>query len=165
MLDWFEQLAPRERLLVTVAGALTIGALIVTLAIRPLFSQAALAEQRVNDKQALLLDLERVASRLGTQRGAGAAAVAGPDNRSLVVLIDQTTRAAGLAGFIKRNQPDGNDSIRLRFENAPFDSLLSWLTDISARHGLSADNANIDSAQESGRVNCNLVLTRAGGRG
>ena len=155
----FEQLAPRERLLVTVAGILAMFALVVILGVRPLFANSRRASELVADKQTLLADLERVAARLGPQsplNGAGPA-----DNQPLVVLVDRTTRARGLGPFLKRNEPDGPASIRLRFENVPFDTLVEWLVEMQNAHQVATVNASIDAAQDTGRVNCSLQLARA----
>lgn len=162
MKDWFNALAPRERLLVAVAGGLLMFTLIITLAVRPIISGATKGQERVETKRELLSDLERVAERVGPQRGS-AGIVVGNDSQSLVVVVDRTTRGNGLAPYLKRNQPDGASSIRLRFENAPFDTIVTWLGQLKAQHGLTATSANIDSANSAGRVNCNLTLARSAG--
>jgi len=161
MREWFVQLAPRERLLVAVAAALLVVALIVLLGIRPIVNQSKRGHELVADKRELLAELRDVAARFGPQRGGTQTVGAGGD-QSMVLVIDQTTRSAGLAQFLKRNQPDGTSSIRLRFENAPFDTLISWLSGLQQQNGVSVTSANIDVAAEPGRVNCNLTLTRPG---
>jgi len=161
MREWFDQLAPRERLLVAVAAALLVVALIVLLGIRPIVNQSKRGHELVADKRELLAELRDVAARFGPQRGDTQTVGAGGD-QSMVLVIDQTTRSAGLAQFLKRNQPDGTSSIRLRFENAPFDMLISWLSGLQQQYGVSVASANIDVAAEPGRVNCNLTLTRPG---
>ena len=161
MKEWFEQLERRERLLVSIAGALGVFALIVMLGVRPIMNQSKRGHERVADKRELLAELTEVAARLGPQRGAAPTNVSST-SQSLVLVIDQSTRSAGLAQYLKRNQPDGTSSIRLRFENAPFDTLVAWLQGLQNQHGISVTTANIDTAAASGRVNCNLTLGRDG---
>jgi len=158
MKDWFQQLAPRERLLIGAATILTLVAMIMLLGIRPMLAARALAEKNVADKQQLLTDLEGVASRFGPVSGTPTSAPGA--GQSLVVLVDRTTRSHGLGAFLKRNQPDGDTRIRLRFENAPFDSMIGWLEELQAKYALTAESASIDTGREAGRVNCNLVLAR-----
>jgi len=160
--DWFFQLNDRERWLVSSAAALTVVLLIFLLAVVPLLSGTKRAEQQVTDKKALLAELDELAARLGPGAGGSSGPAAGAD-QSLVVLVDRTTRSAGLSGYVKRNQPDGSSNIRLRLENAPFDELMEWLANLKSQYGLIAMSANIDTAQDVGRVNCNLVLTRTTG--
>ena len=161
MREWFEGLEQRERLLVAIAGALFIIAVIVLFIIRPISSQTSRGLELVDDKTALLEELEQVAQRIGPQKSR-----VSPGNitstDSLVVIVDQTTRNSGLAAYLKRNQPDGASSIRLRFENAPFDNIVEWLADLERNHNLSATTATIDRASGTGRVNCNLTLARTG---
>jgi len=161
MKEWFEQLEQRERLLVAMAGVLVSIALVVLLIIRPISSQTSRGLERVADKRALLTELEQVAERIGPQ-GGGISPLTGANTDSLVVVVDQTTRNAGLATYLKRNQPDGANSIRLRFENAPFDSIVEWLAELQVNFSMSATSANIDMAADPGRVNCNFTLARAG---
>jgi len=160
MKEWFEQLDARERILVMIAGGLAVVALIVMAGIRPIVTQSARGHERVEDKRELLAELREVATRLGPQRGGAAQPDVPSSSQSMVLVIDQTTRGSGLAQNLKRNQPDGTSSIRLRFENAPFDALITWLNDLQDRHGMSVTSANIDVAAEPGRVNCNLTLAR-----
>ena len=161
MKAWFEQLEQRERLLVMIAGALVIFAMLVVLIIRPISGQTSRGLEIVDEKRALLTELGQVAQRIGPQ-GGGTSAVNITNADSLVVVVDQTTRSTGLATYLKRNQPDGADSIRLRFENAPFDTIVEWLAELQLNFGMSATSANIDMTAEPGRVNCNFTLARAG---
>jgi general secretion pathway protein M len=161
MKEWFEQLDPRERKLVMIAGGLVVFTLIVMLGVRPIVNQSKRSHELVADKRELLAELSDVAARLGPQQGGAQTGVAN-GSQSLVLVIDQSTRSSGLAQHLKRNQPDGTSSIRLRFENAPFDTLITWLQGLQNQHGIAVTSANIDTASAAGRVNCNLTLGRAG---
>lgn len=161
MKEWFEQLEERERRLVALAGVLVIIAVLVLLIIRPISNQTSRGTEMVEDKRALLTELGQVAQRIGPQGGSPSSGNIANSN-SLVVVVDQTTRSAGLATYLKRNQPDGANSIRLRFENAPFDTIVKWLADLQSNSNVTTTSANIDMAAEPGRVNCNFTLARAG---
>lgn len=158
--EWFDSLASRERLLVSAAGVLTVIAVLVVGIYRPLTAGYRTASQELADKRAVLADIERVAARFGPN-AAASVATAQPGGESLVVLVDRTTRSSGIAPYLKRNEPDGNISIRLRFENAPFDELMGWLIEVQTGYGISVTSATTDPAQEVGRVNANLQLARA----
>ncbi len=157
--QWFDGLAPRERLLVSVAGLLLVVAVVVFAGLRPLVTSARSATAQLADKRAVLADIEHVAARFGPRAGAGAGAH--PTGESLVVLVDRTTRSRGLGAYLKRNEPDGADSIRLRFENVPFDELIAWLADLQATQAVSVVSASADPGQDTGRVGANLQLSRA----
>jgi general secretion pathway protein M len=154
---WWEGLAKREQLLVGVAAVLLPIALIVILGIRPLVARANQAAVAVTDKRSLLADVESVASRLGPQV---ASTSVGSDGQSLVLLVDKTTRTHNLTAFLKRNEPDGTNGIRLRFENVAFDDLVSWLAELQNTYKVDTVAASFDPAQETGRVSCSVQLTR-----
>ncbi|HHQ14490.1 MAG TPA: type II secretion system protein M [Chromatiales bacterium] len=158
---WFSGLAPRERILVSVAAVLTIIAIVVLGIVQPLTRKADRSQEIITEQETLLDELEQVATRLGPQRGTTGNTSA-PASQSLVLIVDRTTRGHELAKFLTRSQPDGNEKIRLRFEGAPFDRLVEWLVEVQERHGLAVESANIDQATEPGRVNCNLVLVHSG---
>jgi len=158
--DWFNGLERRERLLVSVAVGLTIIAILVLGIARPLSVGRAQADVDLQEKRAVLADIERVAARFGPNAAARSSTGRNGDE-SLVVLVDRTSRSRGLGAFLKRNEPEGKTAIRLRFENAPFDDLAAWLIDISNTHGVVVTAATTDAAGDPGRVNANLQLAKS----
>jgi general secretion pathway protein M len=160
MRDWWEQLAPRERILVGVCGAFIIAALIWTMVISPLYTGSAQLKEDVASKQAQLANLHELASQI-TPANPGRPATQQGGNDSIVVVIDQTTRERSLAGYLKRNQPEGNSGVRLRFEGAPFDPLVQWLGELNQKYGMVTVSASFDEAGP-GRVNCSIELKRPG---
>lgn len=157
--QWFAQLAPRERIMVSVCAVVVVLAGIWSLIINPLFVNTADMRSKVANKEAQLANLQELASRVPAGGGGN-----GQDfNRddSIVVVIDRTTRSRQLAQYLKRNQPDGANGVRLRFEGAPFDTLVTWIGELKSDYGMSISTANFDSSA-TGRVNCSLVINQAG---
>jgi general secretion pathway protein M len=158
MAEWWLQLAPRERLLVAICGVFVILALIWSLGIQPLYKGSAKLQEQVASKQSQLANLQELASQVSS--GSGDATIRpGRTNESIVVVIDKTTRNSSLANYLKRNQPEGTSSVRLRFENAPFDILVQWLGELNKVYGMTMVSASFDEAG-AGRVNCSVVLSR-----
>jgi len=160
MRDWFEQLAPRERIFVSICAVFVVLALVWMLAVRPLLDGRAQLIERVDSKQIQLANMQELAARMPSAGRTGRPVANSSD--SIVVIIDRTTRNRQLAPYLKRNQPDGQSGVRLRFENAPFDQLMSLLGELHNNYGMQTSNANFDSTG-SGIVNSSLVLTRGGG--
>lgn len=156
--EWFDGLVPRERWLILAAAAFAVLALVVALVVRPVYGARARAAERLAEQQALLRDVEQVAERFGPQ--APGAAPTAASGESIVVLVDRSTRDRGLGTYLKRNQPEGPEGVRLRLENVPFDDLLGWLGELQDRHGLAAISASFDPSGEAGRVNVNLGLAK-----
>jgi general secretion pathway protein M len=128
--------------------------------IRPIYGGSAQLKDDVATKQAQLANLQEQASHInpGNQ---GRSQTRPGNNDSIVVVIDRTTRERSLANYLKRNQPEGNTGVRLRFEGAPFDPLVEWLGELNRTYGMITVSASFDEAGP-GRVNCSLVLNRSG---
>ena len=141
MNEWLNSLSARERYMVIGCAAFVLLAVLWTFALQPLVSAGSGVEQRVMQKRAQLAGLQELASRVVTADGANRSVAGSSD--SLVVIIDRTTREKQLAGYLKRNQPEGPGSVRLRLEGAPFDALVNWLGQLSDRYGLVTTNASI----------------------
>jgi general secretion pathway protein M len=157
MKDWYFGLEPRERLVVT-AGAVVVTLLLFWgLVLSPIYGASAATAQRVDEKRATLAFLRTAAAELA---GAPALAAQGPDmsGQSLVVVVDRSARSAGLGGALTRNQPVGEDGIRVRLENAAFDALATWLGTLNSSAGLTIETASFERAPDDGRVNATLTL-------
>ncbi len=156
--QWFAQLAPRERVMVSVCAVFVVLAGVWSLLINPLFVNTASLRATVSDKEGQLAYLQELASTI--QPGSGDTVVMNRQD-SVVVIIDRTTRSRQLARYLKRNQPDGASGVRLRFEGAPFDTLMTWIGELQNQYGMTISTANFDSSA-TGRVNCSLVINQNG---
>jgi len=156
MKAWFESLAQRERNIVVAGGILALLIVAWTFVWAPLRDGALELDGSVSEKHQLLANLRRVES-LG---GAGASGTSVAPTQSLVLLVDQTHRAHGLAGTLSRNQPDGSDGIRVTFQSASFDELVSWLGALQQSYGVLVESASFDGTNQQGIVSATLVLRR-----
>lgn len=156
---WLDGLAERERRMViwgalAAAVVLFFGALVI-----PLHAAAGKSTDRVARKQDDLAWMRSVAPELRAAGPANGNAAAGG---SLVVVIDQTARAAGLGSALSGSQPSGAGGIRVRFDGAAFDTLVSWLAQLQQQHGIHVESATVDRTATSGIVNVSLILKKAG---
>jgi type II secretory pathway component PulM len=156
MRAWLDSLEQRERLV------LSSGAVLVVLIVSwffiwtPLRSGAADLDDAVAEKHQMLATLQR-AQALGGSAPVGAVGAA---TQSLVLLVDQTHRSHGLIRTLSRNQPDGADGIRVTFQAASFDSLVTWLVALQRSYGVAVESANFDGTRQAGLVSATLVLRR-----
>lgn len=160
MKDWFLGLAARERLFV-LAGAVVVAIMLLwAVLLGPLFRAADAASVRVETKRETLGFLRSAAAEIAS---AGDLPADRPDlaGQSLVVIVDRSARAAGLGTALTRNQPVGEDGIRVRLENAPFDDVARWLGAINVGSGLAIESASFDRTPDSGRVNASLVFRQS----
>lgn len=154
MKAWFLSLEERERYILIGGAAVAAVVLLWWLVLAPLRDGTAELRESVAEKQALLLDLRRVES-VASDPGAPERSAAG---QSLVVLVDSTAQAFGLA--LPRTRPDGLNGINVSFQSVSFDALLAWLIELDTTHGVRVESASFSSARERGLVNGQLFLRR-----
>ncbi len=150
----FERLSARERRLLIVGAVAAVLILIIGLVL-PLQRSVSTAAQRIERKRDDLTWLRSMAPRLGTLP----LSTPQPLRESLVVLVDRTAREGGLSKALVGSQPSGNGALTVHFEQAPFDALVAWLSQLGDRYGVHAESATIDAAASApGVVNATLVL-------
>jgi len=152
-LNAFSRLSEREQRIVGLGGVIALVLLIVAILL-PLQRSVSGGAQRIEQKRSDLAWLQSVAPQLVALRTVTPA----PLRESLVVLVDRTARDAGLGKTLVGSQPGGNGTLTVRFEQAPFDQLVSWLSDLAERYGVHAQSADIDAAKDVGTVNATLEL-------
>lgn len=155
MRAWFEMLQPRERLVVLAGGVIVVLIVAWSFAWTPLREANLELDIIVAEKHGMLADARRLQA-LGAPPVPPTAS-----GESLVLVVDQTHRAHGLGGTLSRNQPDGEDGIRVTFQRVPFAQLVSWLGALRQGHGIIVISANLDGTQQPGLVNASLVLRRS----
>jgi general secretion pathway protein M len=151
---WYATLNPREQLIVRV-GAIAGAALLVVGLVLRLHGVVQGAEKRIAGKRA---DAAYIQSVLPELRGAPLPAAGG---QSLVTVVDRTTRDAGLAMNLKGTEPSGISGVRVRFEGASFEQLVTWLLRIQQEYGLSIQAATLEKTDSPGRVNASLTFVRS----
>lgn len=161
MKDWFNSLAPRERTMVSVAAAVILLALVYVAAWSPLNSGVARLQQSVDEQRALKQWMQQAAAEANRLR-AGAGPGGAGDHRSLLAVVDQTSKQSQLAPAVKRIEPDGQELVRVSLEQASFDDLVLWLGALQRTSGVSVADVSIDRQADSGHVNARLTLKRAG---
>ena len=159
MKEWFNGLAPRERIMVSIAAAVVVLALIYAAAWSPLTSSVDHLEQSVTEQQALKQWMQQSAAEVNRLRHAGSG---GGNHRSLLAVVDQTSKQSKVAPAVKRIEPDGQTLVRVTLEKAAFDDLVAWLGSLQRDFAVSVADVSIDRQADSGLVNVHLTLKRGG---
>ncbi len=146
------QLSERERRMLLIGAVAFIGVLLFGI-ILPLDHAVAKERAKLTQKRADLAWMQSVAPELANS--APPPAVSG---ESLLVIIDRSARESGLAGSLAGSEPGGPNSLTVRLEHAPFDTLIGWLVRLSQQNGVLIDSANIDKSGDPGMVNASIVL-------
>ncbi len=160
MREWWQSLERRERLLVAIAGAFVVAAIIYAAIWEPLSGSITRLSARVNDQRALVAWLHDIGPRVQTLR----AGTIAPENardreRSLLSVIDRTSKQSGLGDAVTRIQPDGDTRVRVWLANADFDHLVRWLFELRRHYGVHSESALVN-AEDQGGVGARLSLVR-----
>jgi|GEM_PF-141886 len=156
----FMELQPRERIIISVGAVLVLITAIYTLGFAPLNKAVNERQQRIAQKQQDLAWMQSVVGKLSAMSGAMPAAA--NSNESMVVLIANSASGGGIAGSLTGQTPDGENGVRVRFENVQFDALVLWLGALQKDYGIHVKAAEINRSAQSGQVNVSLQLSRGG---
>ena len=119
-----------------------------------------LRQQLVVQRQELVWMLDAAAELKRLTMTKSTVRSAASQNRSLSTLIDQTAKAAGLEGTLKRVEPQGEQRLRIRLEQVGFDKMLLWLSQLEQTYGVQIVSATVQR-EDSGRVSARLLLQEA----
>ena len=144
-------LSPRDRRTLLVGGVIV--AILIVLAILQLDHSVSRLQGQVAKKQADLVWMRNAAPEI-----AAAGPVRSNSGESLIVVVDQSAREAGLGNSLAGSQPSGPGELNVQLEKAPFDALVGWLARLSQQNGVQIESATIDTAGQPGTVNATLVL-------
>lgn len=161
MTDWWQGLQPRERLSLLGGGLLIAALLAWQFVWLPLQSQLQQARTQVQAQQQLVVWMRQAVAQLKTTDST-ASPPSDNSNRSLLSLVDQSARGAGLSQALKKIQPEG-DEVRVWLDQLDFDKAMQWLGELQ-RQGVKVSNLNAERAQAPGQVQMRLSLVRGAGQ-
>jgi general secretion pathway protein M len=153
--QWLSALRERERRMAAF-GAVAVVLIVILGGLLPLQRATSAAAQRVERKRNDLAFLRAVAPQL-----AGLVAAAPPLRDPLGVVVSRSARELGLDRALKGTETSNDGGLRVTLEQTSFDTLVSWLAQLSQRYGVSVDSAVIERGNAGGVVNATLVLRAA----
>jgi general secretion pathway protein M len=157
MKAWWETLNTRERGLVAGGTVLALVVVLYVLVWEPLQTSSRRLRQNVAEQRANLAWMRQAAQEIKRLNGASIAQPAS-DDRSLLTLVDQTARAAGLGAAMKRVAPQGDDKLSVQLDSVEFDKLIPWLGALEHDHRITIVNLSADRTNAPGLVNARIIL-------
>ena len=161
MINWWQSMAPRERLLIGAAGLLTVLIVAWQFVFTPTMAARSEARANLDDADRVLSQMQEnyvlkraqgAASASNVQAGAGGI----EDFKSAV-----TGSAADIGLAIARLQGNDTASVRLIFENSDPRLIFLWLEDVQAKHSARVTRFNMEQAGN-GLVRVNVDLVAGG---
>lgn len=155
MKAWWNSLGDRERVLISGGTVLILAVLGYLLVWEPFQSSHRRLQQSVAEQRADLAWMRQAAREI--QRLSDASRPKS-DGRSLLTLVDQTARAAGLGAALKQMTPQGDDKLSARLDAVEFDRLLPWLGALEFEYPITLLNLSVDRTETAGLVNARVIL-------
>lgn len=153
----FDDLDSREKFLAAGGGIALIILLFVFLLLMPAYEKATTLRKEIELNQEDVSWMQNASTQLknksGTSNFSGI-------NRSLLALLDEQFKTAGLAGSVKSIQPDGKNKAKVRLENCAFDSLVTLIGKLENDNNVAVLRTNLKNADTSGRINGSISFSR-----
>lgn len=143
---WYRLRTPRERVMVTAAAVVLIGAGMFIGVWQPLSAMRAAA----------LADISRYETMTVRLRAAGPDAL-DVTTRQVAPATLITSSAGDLGLAIRRLEPEG-ERIRVALEDAKFESVIVWLDTLESDHSLRVVSLELDRRTAPGVVSARVVL-------
>lgn len=162
MKDWYLDLQPRERVMVSLAAVILVFATLYLAVWQPVTNGTKRLTASIETQQRVLALLQQAKGRVSQPGAAGQNTNIDP-TQSLVVLVDTTLRSHSLYQSLQRSQPAGVNGIRVEFQNVAFDQLVGWLAELSNNYDLQVQSGSFSTTNSSapGRVNSTIMLERS----
>lgn len=161
MKDWFLGLDARDRKIVAGLALLIVIFSLYGFIVKPLGSSYQALKQGVAQQKETLAWMREAAGKVKSLKGSAPAGSAGLAGRSLLAVVDQSARSAGLGNFIKRIEPDGSKGVKVWLEGVAFDPMVLWLGKLTRDYRVQTRMITIEH-EGPGRVNVRLNLLESG---
>lgn len=154
--EYWRQLQPREQTILLAGGGAAVILLFYALVWDPFMHTIRQTEQSVADQQATLAWMQHAAHEITSLRGRQPGGAA--HDKSLLSLVDETTRSQGLAKTVKKVQPDGQHGVRIWLDDAQFDTVLQWLDTLTRGTGVTVTGFSAERGSSDNLVSVKLSL-------
>lgn len=159
MMEWFQNLALRERQFILFGTAIVVLLLSYVLVYEPLEDGLKESQVTLGQKRAEHMRLVDISHKYKQLRPLGGKSTSN-DNRSLLAIIDQSSSVIGIKASIKRLTPEGKNKVRVRVEDVAFDKLVEWLVTNATKNLIHAELFLVRPTDKKGMVNATLLLSK-----
>ena len=158
LIGHWARLAPRERVMVLVAGGALTLTLLFLLVWEPLVQHRQQQAAALDTARAVAVRLEEIGAEVGDGTQQARPSVA---SGALLATVDRAARAGLTDTPPSRIQPEQDREVRVWIDEIAFENLLRWVDDLERKQGVRAQTIDLERGEQPGRVNARLTLVRA----
>jgi len=163
MMNYWQQLKPRERIVLILLGGVVSIVLLYIAVLEPFQLKVEQLESRIAKQKTDIQWMRNAAQEVKQLQGSaiGNSQRNLRKGQSLLALVDRTAKQNKLASAMKRVEPDGSKRVRVWLEKATFDDVTKWLFKLQNDYQLEIESAVFDRTEDDGRVDVRLVFLGA----
>jgi len=155
----FDNLSQSERTLIIVASVVLLAGLLYGLVWRPLQVNLVAQENKLEQNLKTVKWMRQSAQELARIKAQTTGQGQSGARQSILSLVDQTARKAGLGDTIKRVEPAGQGKVRIRMESVAFDDMIAWLEGLLRSSAIAIESIAVDRSDLQGLVDAHLTLS------
>jgi general secretion pathway protein M len=156
--DRWQQLTLRERILVAGGGVVLVLLLLYTLIWEPLSSAVYRYRQDVITNKMLLLQIQQAGPEIKSLRSQVKRSQI-KDQADLLSVVERLVRKSRLQSTVSEIGLGTENTVRLRFDDVPFDELMTWLIELQQKEGIVVNTFTLEKLPEVGRVKVQLTVS------
>lgn len=160
MKEWWLAQSERDRRILAIGAVVATVAAFYSLLWEPLHQRSSKYQQLIQEQTQLLQWMQQRSTEAKQLMAGSPNRPKSKQGGTLLSLVDEQARKAGLGKGLKRVEPAGKGQVRLWFEEVAFNKLASWLGTLEKTYGTQVDSAVIDRGTSPGQVNARLVIKR-----
>jgi general secretion pathway protein M len=158
MKEWWNNLALREKQMVSL-GAVILGALLIYLLLwSPLDNAVSNLRNEIHHNQELLTWMMDADKRLQNLAKSGQPKQPAAVSGSLLSIVQKQINRTSLVSSLSQMHQTDSDSVQLTFQKVEFDKLISWLIELTRDQGITITQMTVTPSPTPGVVAVDLVL-------
>jgi general secretion pathway protein M len=155
---YLQQLSPRERTMVILAGIAMITLLFYLALWAPLQKGIENKQRLVLLQQEQLKTMRAQAQDIRLAQNSSRSRQNITDSSSLLSVIDRTAKQEKIKSALQKAQPEGEDGVRLWLVDITFDRMIDWLNQLDLQYGIYVSDISIERDEKFGRVDSRILL-------
>lgn len=153
---WYGGLAPRERRLALLGGAVVLLLIVYLAVVSPVHSAYSGLERDVQAKRQLLAYIDRAAVRLHANSTDRIGQL--PAGQSVFAATSAAIQSSPISAAVQRLEQTQTGGVRLSLSGVRFNDLVRWLDSLTVKDGVVVTRATIEQATDPGTVDATLTL-------
>ncbi len=153
MIEYYKNLSKREQLVLNFGVIMISIVLVWAFVWLPLSEKKVNLESKVSGLESTVEWLLNVENEVLLLKGSSSSSRQPRNGKSILALIDKSSRDHDLESAIKRIEPSKQDGVRVWMEQVGYDKFIKWSQDLQKRYAIRIEEISVDRGQTAGQVN------------